>query len=466
MTAVPTGYTPTEVYLMRLVGRLHAGQRHVLERFHASTARRFVLCCSRRDGKSTLCCTLALGVCLQQARAQVRYAAPTSKMGRTIVEPLMRELLTDCPPEALPVYGKLDGVWRFPSTGAELHLVGCDNGGHERLRGAGLDLGILDEAGFIDELDYVVKSILQPQTLTTGGRLLLASTPSKTPAHDFTAYCTEAEARGSYVHRTIYDSPHISDAQRAEFMAEAGGAESSNWRREYLARFVVDESSAVVPEFARHEDAVVTELERPLYFDSYVAMDVGYHDLTVALLGYYDFTRARVVVEDEVVLARATSDVIDAAVAAREEALWPGLVPYMRVVDAPPLVIAELNRDGRPWVPTRKDAKDAQVNALRRAVAEHKLAIHPRCTTLRAHLRHAVWNTARTSYARSAGSGHFDAVDAAVYLVRAVDQSRNPYPALSSGVTYENHHIPAGLARAVSSEGRVVEQMFGRRRRR
>lgn len=459
MTEPARSYSPSEVYLVDLVGRLHAGQHDILRRFADTSGRRFVVCCNRRDGKSTLCCSLAIGTCMRQPNRQVRYAAPTAKMVKTIVEPLMRALLEGCPDA--PQYHRQEGIWRF-SNGSEIHVAGCDNGGHERLRGVSTHLAIVDEAGFVDDLDYVVKSILLPQTITTDGRVLLVSTPSRTPAHSFATYCTEAESEGAYVHRTIFDSPHITDEQRAEYMRESGGAESSDWRREYLAEFVVDEASAVVPEFSRHEADICIETPRPSHYDAYVSLDVGFHDLSVALYAHLDFEGARVVVEDETVHRRQTSDIIEAAAAAKERELWDEKAPHLRVVDAPEIVIAELNKRGRSWVATRKDDKEAQVNALRRAVAEHRLIIHPRCTTLRAHLRHAIWNRSRTSYERSGDFGHFDAVDAAVYLVRNVNRHRNPFPALPPGVTRENHHIPAGVGVRRSKDAEVIASLFKR----
>lgn len=458
-------YTDAECYLLRLYERLHAGQCDVLERFRESDARVFVLCCSRRYGKSTLACALAIGTCIAQPGASVRYAAPTAKMVRSIIEPIMRDLLEDCPAGTKPSYSRQEGVYRFPN-GSELHVVGCDNGGHERLRGVSTDLGIVDEAGFVDELTYVVKSILLPQTMTVDGRLFIPSTPPRSPAHPFATLAEESESKGAYEHRTIYDAPHITDAMRDEYMAESGGEDSTDWQREYLARFITDDASAVIPEFSRHEDHVAEAVERPTHFDTYVSMDVGFHDLTVAALGYYDFANARVVVEDEIVCNRMTSVAIDVAVAAKEAELWGERPVYMRVVDAPPIVIAELNRDNaRPWFPTRKDDKEAQVNALRRTVAEHRIVIHPRCKTIRAHMRHAVWNTNRTQFARVEGQlGHFDGVDACVYLVRNVNRAKNPYPALSSGVTSATHHIRPGV-RGMSDDERQLRSAFGRRRR-
>jgi hypothetical protein len=135
------------------------------------------------------------------------------------------------------------------------------------------------------------------------------------------------------------------------------------------------------------------------------------------------------------------------------------------VVDAPPIVVAEMCSAGRSWVQSRKDDKEAAVNALRTAIPG-KIRIHERCVTLRAHLRHAVWNRARTEFARSGGFGHFDGVDAMVYLVRNVRRSLNPFPLLGPGITPTDHHIPHELRESRRGDEAALRLAFSRRQRR
>jgi hypothetical protein len=449
---------------------LHKTQEQLRDAYLRSTSRRYVICCARQLGKSYLACTLGCEQCLQLPGSQVRYAAPTAKMVQKIIEPLMfRKILAECPPELKPRYWRQEGLWSWPN-GSEFHVAGTDKGGAERLRGTGTHLGIIDEAGIIDDLDYLVSDILMPQTITTNGRILELSSPPRTPAHPFQRHCQEAEEAGAYQHRTIYDAPHISDAQREEYMEESGGPDTSTWRREYRAQFVVDEESAVIPEFSRHEADVVGELELPNYRNAIVAMDVGYTDLTAALLGYYHWDAAKVVVEDEAVLQHATSGPINDAVKAREAERWGTKKPQTRVVDAPQIVVADLNalHPGQPWREARKDDKDAQINALRLAIARHDVLIHPRCKVLISHLRHAVWNKARTSYERSGDHGHFDAVDAMVYLLRHVDRHSCPIPDLLPHQRPDTHWTIGRTGRVVTEATRTLEGALsgGRSRRR
>jgi hypothetical protein len=456
--------TPDLTYL------LNEDQESLLDSFLASGSRVFVANCARRYGKDRSACVLAIQACLEEPGIQIRYAAPTQKMVRTIVTPHFKQLLEECPEDLRPTERVQDGIWRFPN-GSEIHVAGADSeSAIDRLRGVATDLAIISEAGFIDGLEYLVHSVLMPQLLTTNGRILLISTPPVTPAHPFFAYCARAESEGAYVKRTIYDAGHITAAQIEEFCAEAGGEDASTWRREYLCEFVVDEESAVIPEFARFEPEIVRPFEMPEHFDAYVATDVGFYDLTFSIFAVTDFQNAQTLVIDELVHRQATSDVIDADIEAKERELWPHLLspahlsthPHhqepRRIVDAPPIVVAELRKRGRSWVPAKKDDADAALNALRLAIAARKLSIHPRCRQLASHLRHAVWNKARSSFERSGDMGHFDGVDAAKYLVRHVDTRRNPFPALAPGVSSQTHHI---FKRADPNKG--VSSLFRRR---
>jgi hypothetical protein len=441
---------------------LHAGQVAVLVAFAACTSRRFVVECARRWGKSWFACVLAITFALQRPGAQIRYAAPTQRMVRKIITPLMREILEDCPEDIRPTWNVQEGVWRFPN-GSEIHVAGCDAGGADALRGTSTDLAIVDEAGFVDDLEYLVQSVLLPQLLTVDGRMVLISTPSVSPDHAWTTYCEEAEKTDAYYHATIYDAPHITAEQREEFFREAGGEKSIAARRELLAERVIDETRAVVPEFAAAEPSIVREHPRPPYFNAFVAGDIGFVDLAVFAFAYVDFKAGLLVVEDEVSMQRAKSTDINVVVAKKERALWGAQRPRIRVIDAAAITVADMDErvdvvkgeraardaDGphihdMRWQLAQKDEADAALNALR--VFLPKLVIHPRCTTIRAHLRGGIWNKSRTSYERVERAGvrhHFDGIDAVKYLVRHADMHANPYPMdwQRPGVSPDTHFV-------------------------
>lgn len=413
-------------------------QEPVREAIARSTARRYVLNISRRWGKSMLLCLLAVEQCLQKAGSSVRYAAGTSDMVEEIIEPHMAMILDDAPSDLAPEFHATKVRWTFPN-GSSIRVAGCDDRRKaNRLRGRACDLAIIDEAGFIDDLDYVIDSVLMPQFLTTGGRMVVSSTPPETPAHPFRDIAEAAELAGAYTMRTIYDASHIGDATRAEFCEEAGGSTSTTWRREYLCEFVVDETLAVLPEFAPNESAIVVEHARPEFFVPTIVLDAGYHDHSFGGLGYHDFRSGLDVIEDEYETDRTLARDIDRELTQRALALWgEKALTAKRYVDAPAQVTAELNgepkRVGALWQGISKTHTDgpflvAATNDLRQRCKSRSLRIHPRCKRLVAHARNAIWKTPGRDYERLKGYGHFDGVAMLTYFTRVVDRRTDPYP--------------------------------------
>lgn len=432
--------------------KLDETQTEIYNIFHKSDAQKFIINASRRIGKSYLLCVIAIEFALKNPGSRICYAAATAKAVKNIITPLFRELLSDCPREIMPKWKAQDQMYEFKN-GSVIHIAGTDAERADSLRGRSMDLGIVDEAAFMSNLDYVVSDILMPQTLTTDGRLIIASTPPKSPAHDFKTYAKAAELRGHYTKRTIYDNPRITKARIIKFMKETdptltdeqaeafyelkSGPNNSTWRREYMAEFMTDQDLAIVPEF--DEDAkkeiVVDHLERPQFFDSYVSMDVGFNDFTVVLFAYWDFLKGKLVVEDEVVMNREThkvgmtSQLLANEIKAKEIILWNHKKPYLRISDIDLILISDLQQmHGLTFIPTRKDNKEAAINTLRNMVKQRKIIIHSRCKVLIAHLEEAIWNKQRTQFDRSSEFGHFDGVDALIYMVRNVQYNKNPIP--------------------------------------
>ena len=439
---------------------LHEGQRELTRCFEGSEGRRYVICCSRRYGKSFWLCVLGIMKCLKQPGAHVRYAAPTGTMCKKIVEPHMRKILADCPEDLKPGYKSSVGTWTFPN-GAEFVMAGCDLGGAERLRGTATDLGLIDEAGFIDDLKYVYGDILLPQLITTNGRILMVSTPSKSPAHPFTEYCIKAKLDGVYQHRTIFDAPHIPDEVAAEFIDEVGGIESTTARREYLAEVVVDEELAIVPEFYKNEDSIVIDhYDLPSHFDCYTFADFGFNDLTAVGFYVFDFRQGQLIKIGELVFERSNTGDIAPAIKEMERQLWGSKEPMMRVADAPLQQLADLSEmHGLPFALARKDDADAALNGLRISCTNNFLKIvGPACPTTIAHLKHGIWKKNRKDFERSDEFGHFDFVHETIYAVRHVDRSANPFPAMPDGV-HGGTHWYQGKAEDLGENSQAVKQM-------
>lgn len=403
------------------------------ERIDTSANKIVTILCSRRLGKSFLLTTMAIEQCLKQPNSVVKYVCPKKKMVKTIIAPMLREITKDCPPELRPEFKTNDCLYLFPN-GSQIQFAGSDNGHADTVRGGFAHLCIVDEAGFVDDLDYVIKEVLAPTTDTTRGRVILSSTPSKDPNHDFLVkFVMPAEATGELIKFVIYDNPMLTDADKQEIVNRYTLKEADpGFRREYMCEVLKDEDRSVIPEFDEAmAKALTKEWEKPGRYKAYVSMDIGFKDFTVALFAYYDFRNAKLVIEDELVLNgnEVLSTELCAAIQKKEAELFFDM-PVKRIADNNNLILLNdiRNKTGMVFLPTAKDNKDAVINKLREMLNNGQIIFSPKCKVTIAHLKYAIWNKTRTQYARMAGYGHFDAVDSLLYLIRNVDYNHNPYP--------------------------------------
>jgi hypothetical protein len=407
----------------------HPVQKEMAAAIRGSNKKKYVVNSARRLGKSTLLCMLALEHAFQNPNSQIRYAAETQRSVKKIILPIIRGILSECPKHLRPKFHSHDGVYTF-NNGSEIHIAGAALDQADSLRGTACDLAIVDEAGFIDNLDYLIDSVLLPQTMNRpNAKIVMASTPSRSPDHPFVSkYLAQAMADGAYSKYTIYDNPMLTPEIIEEFMREAGGAGSTTWRREYLAEIVTESNNAVFPEAIDGLDALVYDIPRPQFFIPFVAVDLGYVDYTGAVFGYYDFIRAKIVIEDELLFNKSTSATIVQQILSKERELWGDNRPRQRIVDGPALVIADLNETHKFGCRTpEKHDLTANINKTRIDISNQTLVIHPRCTNLISQLKFAVWDTTRTKFARSS-AGHFDLAAATLYFVKHIDRSTCPIP--------------------------------------
>jgi len=401
--------------------------------------------CARRFGKTHILCLIAIEYAIRNPNSMIRFAAPTAGSLRKSIFPIMAVIFEDCPTNMKPTFKGFDGMYQF-NNGSQIHMSGTDNGHHETLRGTKSDLNLIDEAGFMDNLEYIVQSILIPQTLTCNGFTLISSTPSKTPDHDSYYLFKDCAEKGDVSVFTIDDNTSITDDVKEMYVKEAGGIASTTYRREYLCEDVTDSEQAIIPEWKEVEHVKIIEKDPYYqYYHKYVAMDTGVRDFTVALFAYYDFAKSTLIVEDEHVIngPEMTTDKLADEIRAIEKRLWSPQQPYLRVADNNNLIlIQDLTRlHNLPFSPTTKTSLEAMVNQVRIMVATGKLIIHPRCEQTIGCLNYGVWSknsqNGKMGFARSKVYGHYDALAALVYLCRCIDTFTNPIP-LNHGLDQTN----------------------------
>lgn len=429
-----------------LLGYLfHATQTKISDLLDATKhKRRFMLLCSRRLGKSYMLLARAFSTALRTPRARVLFLAPTAKHASEIAVDLSAEILRFCPQDLLPEYKSLTKEFHFKN-GSIVRLKGT-NGEHAAdLRGGSADEIIIDECGLVDNLRHVISDVCLPMTLTTGGRIILATTPAVSPGHDSAQIYEELAADGCTAVFTIRDAPHISDLEKIELLTAMGEMredvpeilagtkppKTTAVAREFFCTWCVDSSKAIVPEFtAAKQIDIVKPWPRPEYFDAYTTLDAGFVDGTGILFCFNDFLADKLIVEDEALLRQANTTQIAECIRSKETQLWPGQPPYWRIADDPQKrLCADLSQlHGMTFSPARNDDPQGAVNLLRVAIQANRVIINPRCTHLIRQLSTGVWNNTGNSFARTSQQGHFDLISALVYLVRAYNRTRNPYP--------------------------------------
>lgn len=407
----------------------HPVQQQMAAAIQGSASKKYVINSARRLGKSYLLCCLALERALQFPNQQIKYASETQRSVKKITLPLFRQILETCPKHLRPKFHAHDNMFTF-TNGSEIHIAGSSLDQADGLRGTAADLCLIDEAGFIGDLEYLIDSVLLPQTLNRkNAKLILASTPSKTPDHPFVQrFMAEAIAGGYYSKFTIYDNPLLTPEIIEEFKKESGGDETVTWRREYLAEPVTDLSNALFPEATNTQamDELVLQVQRPPGFLPIVSIDLGYLDYTGVLFGYYHFPMGKIVIEAELLVNKMTSKNIVEMVVAKERELW-GNLPTTRIVDGGAMIIADLNEthNFNCRTPEKSDLT-ANVNRVRMDLDNKRILFSPAVPNTISQVRYAVWNTARSGFARSSSGGHFDLAAALIYLCKHVDRTTNP----------------------------------------
>ncbi len=453
-----------------LTYKLKGIQRQMRDAVYNSKGKNTVFLCARRTGKSFTMCAIAVEFCIRAPNQTVKLIFPKKKDARSVAREHMVPVLADCPPHIKPEYKTQENEYRFPN-GSVIQMAGTDGGSAESVRGSAANLILLDEAGFHDYTDfsYIVRSILMPTLLTTKGKMIMASTPSKQSDHPFMVeYVRQARAEGTLIEYDIYKNPLITVEDIEEIIDEyPGGVEDPAFKREFLLQSESDLDAMVIPEFNKDvKKDIVKESTMPAFYDCYVSGDPAVGDLTGILFAYYDFIRGKIVILDELVMGGkgerqlTTQDIAD-GIFRKERNLFKNPLtgeknePFKRVMDNNnPILINDLSREhGLRFVATRKDNKDEQINKVRMMIRRGDLEIHPRCINLIYHLETARWKTRksdgkRVGYERVAGSSdkkfkghHADLVDALIYLVRNVNMNKNPFP---DGYDFNgsDYHIP------------------------
>lgn len=492
---------------------MHSGQVALADRFFAWSAidqtndveheagrlpRVFGVEGGKRFGKTTAALWIASMLCRRHPGCSIRYTSAFQKTIDEIIGSVQHVVFDTAPPSCKPQYfgkrGPRPAGFYFPEqgpmAGARIALAGMELN-PDALRGQGNDFDFISEAAFIDKLGYTLRNVLyhQYQGRPHARCMIESSAPKKLGTDWEMSLLPDCKARGAVFTATIEDNPRLSRAEKDEFIAAAGGRGHPDCEREYFNRIAADPELQVVPEF--HEAEHVAATPRPDYAIAMAAMDPGMRDLFAIIWGYWDAARAKLVIErDWCARNTSTARVAEVIKATELELYGPsagspkdfGIVkpdgfvywdgsrfranPMHRVSDTEARLIGDLTIDyGIGVMNTLKDDKEAALYALRNAFRNGKIEIHPRCTKLISHVRTARWNDNRTDYERTADHGHYDLLDALVYLWRMAQPTRNQNPAPPEYVDKHDRNVllmkpPTAVPPALKG----LQEVFGSRR--
>lgn len=220
------------------------------------------------------------------------------------------------------------------------------------------------------------------------------------------------------------DNPTLTESYKHQLRTAFVGAD---YQRMVLGEWAGDPERMVIPEFSDARNVVVQHHPRPSHYFPVCGIDLGSRDLTFAVWGYYDFARDLIVVEKELVMRHPNTADIAERVRYTESDIGGNREVY-RWCDQDLRFVEDMWALHKlRFTVTRRDDKEAQINALRVLIANGKVRINPELEHLPRHLEGATWNERRTDYERTDSEGHFDGVDALIYMIRNVDRT-NPYP--------------------------------------
>lgn len=402
----------------------------------------------RRIGKSTLDMTLAIEDCIRTPKCIVGYIAPVREKLKEYIQPILFEVLNDCPEKLKPEYLVNANSLVFPN-GSKILFTGSNNKSYITLRGFKLKALYGDEFAFIDNFNFALDRVLKPALFDSNGKTVLSSSPSPQLDHPFHVMADKQKLKGFYYHGTVVDAGYPAE-RIAKFREDCLSDE--DFRREYLAERVIDPRRAIVPEWKDEYGQIEPVRDEFFEFYQYVcALDLGWTDFTVVLWMYWDFKNAQLVVEDEYAVRgpNMTTDFLISSIKDKENHLLMMRTTNthknvdVRVADVNnPLILSDMARlHNMSFFYPSKERLEVMVNQLRMLTRKGGLKVHPRCKLLIKTLKSAMWDEKHDGFAESEELGHADAVAALIYGMRSINSQRNPIPQ-NYKINPMTHHIP------------------------
>lgn len=440
--------------LGKLHWKLDSLQLELYNQYYSKSKGRFVWSISRQTGKSTVVNVIICEEAIRNPGIRMAYILPELNDAKEITEQCMDWVCEDCPPSLRPKFNSIKNRWEWQN-GSFLKVVGTDNKNYNKIRGRKFNRIFFDEFCFSDDFKKVLFSCVQPTTTSVpDAKIVFISTPPETPDHESNIILDDAEETGILIKKTIYDSPRF-PAERIEEeilvnYRSIGGKNSIEFRREYMAERIADNTKLVIPEASKEKLLeLVADLPRPEFYNIYEAFDWGVKDSNGGLLAYVNYDTQQLVIEQEMLYNDSTCTTYDIAkkIIEAEQKTWgeEKRSKIQRYADNNLQIINDMSIGHNLFMmATSKDNLAAQVQKVRHLLSNGQIIINPACVNLIEQIQSAQWNSTRKAFVRRNGH-HYDLVAALIYLVRNCQLEISPYPVnyhlIKNGYNKDNHFI-------------------------
>jgi len=435
-----------------------------------------VLNISRQFGKSLTMFLVAVEFCLAKPYQTVVYVAPLKKQVIEIVtENTYRVVFGHATKQQLPTLKDSELLF---ANGSRIRLAGTDNHNYESLRGGSAHLVILDEAGFMSNLNTGVIPTVLPMLKTTGGKIIYASTPPETLDHDYYEVLREHDESGNISTFTIHDDKSLTQRQLDTIISACKGADTTLFKREYECQRIAESSQQVLPELTFEMadklriDKKYKEDDLLQYWDKYIVADWGGKDHTAILFAHYNYHIKKVVVEGQLNLTgnKISSARIAEEIKKKTFELWPDMNYRKQVYywcDSNNVLIQnDMNvTHGLPFISTSKDRLAEQmVQKVRDWIFDERILFAPEAEFTLQSCMSGWWSKGKDKFATSKIYGHYDHLAALVYLIRNINTNNDTLPRLHGLSLGTDMFIDPQYNTNQSSVSNTLKNIFRRKR--
>ncbi len=385
------------------------------------TTKKLVCIASRRLGKSTLGFLICIEEAIKNPNSNILFITPVTKNVDRYVMEIASSILKDCPDHLRPEWLPQKAIYKF-TNGSQIFCVGSSNQSYENLRGARINLAVIDESQKMEDLEIMVDEVVVPSMLDSDGFLLMFGTVPRQPNHPFMRrYVKDAERTNSYVEFDIYQAGYAPELIQ-KFRNEVS---QSAFEREYECKRNADKKFNVTPNFSSAHVALMPKPDYFPYLTSYTGMDIGGAlDQTHVVFAYYDSVLKKLIIKSEAVWAAQESriDRIGETIINKEKEMSKKI---LRVSDSNNFILVEELRKKHhvnfSSVKKGLDSLEAQLELLNIWIENNRIIVDPSAKVLIHELKTGSWNKSRTDLSRTEGC-HLDGVVALAYLLTIVNE--------------------------------------------